>query len=116
MSLFIWTDTQGLAQSIFCMPTAQDGLSVSPEQPWAKCGFFAAAALRPIFCGLLEAIFFPRVILYNFFLILAHLWWFGVLGLGSYIGFLGYGFSFDLMGFGAYGVGPSGFFGFGLSV
>ena len=52
--------------------------------------------------------FFPRVILHYFFLILAHLWWFGVLGLGSYIGFLGWGF--QLMGFGACGVGPSGFF------
>ena len=49
-----------------------------------------------------------------FFLILAHLWWFGVLGLGSYIGFLGWGF--QLMGFGACGVGPSGFFGLGLSI
>ena len=43
------------------------------------------------------AIFFPRVILYNFFL-----FWliygdlgFGALGLGSYIGFFGLGFSFD---------------------
>ena len=41
--------------------------------------------------------FFPRVILHNFFL-----FWliygglgFGVLGLGSYIGFLGLGFSVD---------------------
>ena len=41
--------------------------------------------------------FFPRFILYNFFLV-----WliygglgFGVLGLGSYIGFLGLGFSVD---------------------
>ena len=24
-------------------------------QPWAKCGLFAAAALRPIFCGLIAA-------------------------------------------------------------
>ena len=54
--------------------------------------------------------FFPRVILYNFFLMLAHLWWLGfrVLGLGSHIGFLGLGF--QLMWFGACGVGPSGFF------
>ena len=43
------------------------------------------------------AIFFPRFILYHFFL-----FWliycglgFGVLGLGSYIGFLGLGFSVD---------------------
>ena len=43
------------------------------------------------------AIFFPRVILYNFFL-----FWliygslgFGVLGLGPYIGFLGFGFLVD---------------------
>ena len=44
-----------------------------------------------------SAIFFPRVILYNFLL-----FWliygglgFGVLGLGSYMGFLGLGFSVD---------------------
>ena len=55
--------------------------------------------------------FFPRVILYNFFL-----FWliYGGLGLGSYIGFLGLGFSVD--GFGACGVGPSGFFGLGLFI
>ena len=28
----------------------------------------------------LVAIFFPRVIIYNFFLFFAHLWWFGVWG------------------------------------
>ena len=48
-----------------------------------------------LFKTLRLAIFFPRVILYNFFLFLAHLWWVGVLGLGSYIGFLGLGFSVD---------------------
>ena len=60
--------------------------------------------------------FFPRVILYNFFLFLLIYGGlgFGVLGLGSYIGFLGWGF--QLMGFGACGVGPSGFFGLGLSI
>ena len=25
------------------------------ERPWAKCGLFAAVALRPIFCGLIVA-------------------------------------------------------------
>ena len=47
--------------------------------------------------SIITAIFFPRVILYDFFL-----FWliygglgFGVLGLGSYIGFLGLGFSVD---------------------
>ena len=45
-----------------------------------------------------------------FFLICAHLWWFGV---GSWIGFFG-GWEFhQLMGFGACGVGPSLFFGVG---
>ena len=46
---------------------------------------------------MIDAIFFPRVILYNFFL-----FWliycglgFGVLGLGSYIGFLWLGLSVD---------------------
>ena len=61
-----------------------------------------------------KAIFFSQVYSSYFFLIFAHLWWFGVLGLGSYIGFLGWGF--QLMGFGACGVGPSGFFGLGLSI
>ena len=46
-----------------------------------------------------KAIFFPRVILYNSFL-----FWLIYGGLG----FLGQGF--QLMGFGACGVGPSGFF------
>ena len=46
----------------------------------------------------------------HFSLIFAHLWWFrfGVLGLESYVGFLGLGF--QLMVFGVCGVGPSGFF------
>ena len=57
--------------------------------------------------------FFPGLF-FIFFLILAHLWWFGVLGLGSYIEFWDWGF--QLMGFGACGVGPSGFFGLGLSI
>ena len=48
----------------------------------------------------------------QFFLIFAHLWWFGVLGLGSYIGFLG--FSVD----GVWGLWCGAFwvFGFGLSI
>ena len=42
-------------------------------------------------------IFFPRVILYNFFLLLLIYGGlgFGVLGLGSYFGFLGLGLSVD---------------------
>ena len=53
--------------------------------------------------------FFPRIILNDFFINFTHLWWFGVLvcvllGLG-----------FQLMGFGACGVGPSGLFGWGFS-
>ena len=39
-------------------------------------------------------IFFPGLF-FIIFSFLAHLWWFGVLGLGSYIGFLGLGFSVD---------------------
>ena len=59
------------------------------------------------------AIFFPRVILYNFFLFLLI---YGGLGFGFWdwghiLGFWGWGF--QLMGFGACGVGPSGF---GLSI
>ena len=60
------------------------------------------------------AIFFSQGYSLYFFLIFAHLWWFGVLGLGSYIGFWGWGF--QLMEFGACGVGPSGFFGLELSI
>ena len=32
-------------------PSVQAGVAL--DQPWAKCGLFAAAALRPIFCGLI---------------------------------------------------------------
>ena len=28
---------------------------VAVDQPWAKCGLFAAAALRPTFCSLIAA-------------------------------------------------------------
>mgnify|MGYP001801797036 FL=1 len=38
--------------------------------------------------------FFPGLF-FTFFLIFSHLWWFGVLGFGSWIGFLGLGFSVD---------------------
>ena len=56
--------------------------------------------------GLMVAIFFPRVILYNFFLFLLI---YGGLGFwGLILGFWGWGF--QLMWFGACGVGPSGFF------
>ena len=46
-----------------------------------------------------------------FFLNFAHKLWFGVSGLGSWIGFWGWGF--QLMGFEACGVGLSGFYGVG---
>ena len=46
-----------------------------------------------------------------FFLNFAHLWWFGVSGLGLGLGFWGWGY--QSMGFGARGVGPSGFLGVG---
>ena len=61
------------------------------------------------------AVFFSRVILYNYFLFLLICGGlgFGVLGLGLSLGF--WGWCFLLMGFGACGVGPSGFFGLGLS-
>ena len=59
-----------------------------------------------------SAIFFPRFILYNYFLFLLIYGGLGleVLGLGSGIRFLGFGFSID----GVCGVGPSGPFGLGL--
>ena len=62
----------------------------------------------------LRYIFFPRVILYNCFLLLLIYGGLGFWGLGLISGFWGWGF--QLMGFGACGVGPSGFFGFGLSI
>ena len=60
------------------------------------------------------AILFSQGYSLHFFLIFAHLWWFWVLGLGLILGVWGWGF--QLMGFGACGVGPYGFFGFGLSI
>ena len=55
--------------------------------------------------------FFPRVILYNFFLLLLIYGGLGFWGWGLILGFWGWGF--QLMGFGACGVGLSGFFGLG---
>ena len=57
--------------------------------------------------------FFPDLF-FIIFLIFAHLWWFGVLGLGSQIGFLGLELSVD--GVWDCHVGLSGFFGLGLSI
>ena len=54
-----------------------------------------------------QAIFFPRVILYNFFLFWLIYGGFGFWGGGLILGFGGRGF--QLMGFGSCGVGPSGF-------
>ena len=54
------------------------------------------------------AIFFPRVILYNFFLFWLINGGLGFWGWGLILGFCGWGF--QLMGFGVCGVGPSGFF------
>ena len=56
-----------------------------------------------------------RAIIYSqgyssyFILLFSHLWWLGFWGWGLELGFFGWGF--QLMGFGACGVGPSGFFG-----
>ena len=64
----------------------------------------------------MNAQFFPWVILYiffSFFLIYGGLE-VGVFGLGLGLGFWGWGL--QLMGFEACGVGPSGFFGVGLSI
>ena len=63
-----------------------------------------------------EPIFFPRVILYTciFFRFLLIYGGVGVWGLGLRLGF--WGWCFQLMGVGACGVGPSGFYGFGLSI
>ena len=60
---------------------------------------------------------FSTGLLFILFLIFAHLWWFGgeVLGLGRGLGL--WGFGFQLMGFGACAMWPSGCFGVvGLSI
>ena len=57
-----------------------------------------------------NAIFFPRVILYNFFLLLV-IFGLGFWGLGFILGIRGW--EFQLMWFGACGVGTSGFLGWG---
>ena len=62
-----------------------------------------------------HAIFFPRVILYNFFSFLLIYLCLGFWGWGLRLSFLG--LSFQLAGFGACGVGPSEvFFGLGLFI
>ena len=38
-----------------CQGLTLDKAVVDIGQPWVKCGLFAAAALRPIFCGLIAA-------------------------------------------------------------
>ena len=58
--------------------------------------------------------FFPRVILYNFFLFWLIDGGLGFWGWGLTSGFWGWGF--QLMWFGAWGMGPSGFFGLRLSI
>ena len=58
--------------------------------------------------------FFPTGLFFVIFLILAHLWWLGFWGWGLIFGFWGWGF--QLIGFGASGVRPSGFFGLWLSI
>ena len=57
-----------------------------------------------------QTLLFPRDILCIFFtfLLICGVLGVGLLGLGSWIGFFGWGF--QLIGFGACGVGPSGFF------
>ena len=61
-------------------------------------------------------LFFPGL----FFIFFPHfcsfmvVWGLGFWGWGLILGFWGWGF--QLMGFGVCGVGPSGFFGFGLSI
>ena len=63
---------------------------------------------------LVSLYFFPRIILNTFFLFLLIYGCLGFWGWGLVLGFWGWGF--QLMGFGACGVSPSGFFGLGLSL
>ena len=64
--------------------------------------------------GKLWLYFFPRVILYNLFLFWLIYGGLGFWGWGHILGFWGWGF--QLIGFEACGVGPSGFFKLGLSL
>ena len=60
--------------------------------------------------------FFPGLffIIFSYYGSFRVVWGLGFGGGGLILGFWGWGF--QLMGFGAYGVGPSGFFEFGLSI
>ena len=60
--------------------------------------------------------FFPGLffIFFSYFCSFMVVWGLGFWGWGLILGFWGWGFQF--MGFGACGAGPSGFFGFGLSL
>ena len=60
--------------------------------------------------------FFPGLFfkIFSYFCSFMVVWGLGFWGWGLILGFWGWGF--QLMGFGACGVGPSGFFGFGLSI
>ena len=70
---------------------------------------FQESAIHAIF-------FFPGLffIIFSYFCLIMVVWGLGFWGWGLILGFWGWGFL--LMGFGACGVGPSGFFGFGLSI
>ena len=74
-----------------------------------------AASHKPLM-PVLHAIFFPRDIFFTFFHFGSFMvvWCWSLWGSGIELGFWGWGF--QLIGFGACDVGPSGFFGFGLSI
>ena len=81
------------------------------------CEFQINEKIIPMLTFLIDQVlrqlyFFPRVILYSrsFMMVLG----LGFCGWGLILGFWGWGY--QLMGFGACGVGPSGFFGLGLSI
>ena len=69
-----------------------------------------------LFCKIDGYIIFPGLflIIFSYFGSFMMVWGLGFWGWGLILGFLGWGF--QLMGFGACGVGPSGFFGLGLSI
>ena len=83
--------------------TAKKGYGLSE-----KCDRSWVSLILSVFSTLhhLKVLFRPYFILYSsyFFLIFAHLWWFGdcSFGVGSWIRFLGFGF--QLMGIGAFWV------------
>ena len=70
--------------------------------------------LTMLMIWVLYTLYFSEGYSLYFFLFSAHLWWFWILGLGTWI--LGFGLGFKLIGFRACGMEPFGFLGSGISI